>query len=281
MKNFYIFIVFIFHLKSINGQSYVHRQREPPHHEQMTYISPNTYQAKASFSAPENVVTHQVSRDTLRRHVPREIIVRRHVPVTYQTYDRRAMGVQKPAAGKFRDLLTKCCKSFPKKVRGWLFSTLTFFLPNLSYWAMIFPHKCTPGMHQYLIFVIHATKTLSAKSWLFLPIVSKSTLTFSIEAEKREINNLIPEDSHFHPTPIVPRPPVSQVRYVQPRVQYAPSHSSATFAQIHPKDHGQKVYQTAHSPATRSIQQYHTQRDPQQYAQRNVIRHDYSRGKND
>ena len=102
MKSFYMFIVliFIFHLNSINGQSYVHRQREPPHHEQMSYISPVTYQAKASFGAPENVVTHQISRDTVRHHVPRELVVRRQVPVTYQTYHRRALGVQEPVAGK-------------------------------------------------------------------------------------------------------------------------------------------------------------------------------------
>ena len=101
---------------------------------------------------------------------------------------------------------------------------------------------------------------------------------------QRDIHNLISEDINitptFHPVPIVPRPSVSQVRYVQPRVQYAPSHpTSATYAQIHQKDHGQKVYQTAYNPAIRDIQQYHTQRDPQQYTQRNVIRYDYNRGK--
>ena len=102
MKSFYIFIVliFIFHLNSISGQSYVHRQREPPHHEQMSYISPVTYQAKASFGTPENVVTQQIIRETVRHHLPRELVVRRQVPVTYQTYDRRALGVQEPVAGK-------------------------------------------------------------------------------------------------------------------------------------------------------------------------------------
>ena len=154
MKNFYIFIVliFIFHLQSINGQSYVHRQREPPHHEQINYISPNTYQAKASFSTPENVVKYQISRDTLRRHVPREIIVRRHVPVTYQTYDRRGLDVQEPAAGKFSiifvNITNKMFATALSKERPRLaILYVNFFLPNLSCWAMIFPHKCTPGTH--------------------------------------------------------------------------------------------------------------------------------------
>ena len=119
MKNCHAFVVFtfIFHLRSTNGQSYAHRQGEPP---RMSYISPVTYQAKASFSAPENVVTRQISRDTVRRQVPREILVRRHVPVTYQTYDRRAVDVQEPAAGKvcscIVNSLQNICKSISKRV---------------------------------------------------------------------------------------------------------------------------------------------------------------------
>ena len=104
-----ILFAFILQLNLNNGHGYTHEyvhRRVEPLHQQTSYISPVTYQAKASFSAPrhrDSVVRHQVARDNVNvRHVPvpREVVVRHQVPVTYQTYDRTALDVHESAPGK-------------------------------------------------------------------------------------------------------------------------------------------------------------------------------------
>ena len=108
MRNYFAIIFsFILQLNLMIGYGYTHEyvhRRAVPSHQQTSYISPVMYQAKASFSPPRHqdiVVRYQVQRDNVnvRHHVPREVVVRHHVPVAYQTYDRRALDVQQPAPG--------------------------------------------------------------------------------------------------------------------------------------------------------------------------------------